>query len=273
MILAQVTDTHVVSGGKLVFDMIDTADRLLRCVEHLNRLDPRPDVVVMTGDLVESGRPEEYRNLRRILAALEQPIYVIPGNHDDRRALREAFADQAYLPADSEFLHYTIDIHPVRLIGLDTTVPGVPWGELCWRRLSWLDDRLKEQPDQPTVLLMHHPPFRTGLLSMDWQNCRQGEELGKILHCHPQVIRILCGHVHRAIQVHWQGVIASTAPSTAHAVAFDLRRDSSFDFILEPPACQIHHWQKEIGLVSHLSFIGDYGERYPFDNSVRKRNA
>ena len=266
MIVAQVTDTHVTSGGELVFGMIDTADRLVRCVEHLNHLDPRPDIVVMTGDLVDSGRPEQYRTLRGILAAIEQPIYVIPGNHDDRRALREEFSDHAYLPSDGEFLHYAIDNHPLRLIGLDTTVPGEPWGDLCPRRLQWLDSRLSERRDRPTVVIMHHPPFLTGLSSMDWQNCRHGKELGEIIRHHPQVIRILCGHVHRAIQVQWEGVVSSTAPSPAHAVAFDLRTDSPFNFILEPPACQIHYWRKEIGFVSHISFIGDFGGPHPFDS-------
>lgn len=271
MILAQVTDTHVRPDGKLVLGAVDTAERLRRCVDHLARLDPPPDVVLLTGDLVERGEPEEYRTLRDILAPLNgRPIYAILGNHDERGAFRAAFADLGYLPAEGEFLHYAIDDHPLRLIGLDTTVPGKSWGEMCDRRLDWLNRRLREAPDRPTAIFMHHPPFLTGIPGMDWQNCRNGDALGAVVRRHRQVIRILCGHVHRAITVPWHGVTASIGPSTAHAVALEMRPEASFDFILEPPACQLHIWREDAGLVSHVSYVGDYGERRPFERKMAK---
>ena len=185
MLIAQITDTHVKAAGRLAYRRVDSAQKLRNCVAHLNALDPRPDIVLLTGDLVDLGRPEEYELLREILAPLAMPLYAIPGNHDERGALRRAFADQKYLPQDGEFLHYTLDDYPLRLIGLDTVVPGEQRGELCARRLAWLDAELARAPDRPTVLFMHHPPFLTGLANMDWQNCHNGDALGALLQRSP----------------------------------------------------------------------------------------
>ncbi len=264
MLIAQVTDTHIKAKGRLAYGRVDSAEKLARCVEHVNRMASRPDIVLMTGDLVDAGRPEEYEALKRLIEPLEMPVYVIPGNHDERRAFREAFADHDYLPSDGEFLHYVIEDYPLRLIGLDTTVPGEEGGMMCAERLSWLDARLSEAGERPTVIFMHHPPFLTGIKNMDVNNCKGGEALGTLIQCHPQVIRVLCGHVHRAIQAHWYGVTASIAPSPSHSVAYDLREDAPHDFLLEPPACETHYWREDTGLISHITFIGKYDGPYPF---------
>jgi 3',5'-cyclic AMP phosphodiesterase CpdA len=270
MLIAQVTDTHIKAAGRLAYRKVDSAAKLRDCVAHLNRLDPRPDIVLLTGDLVDLGKPEEYVLLREILAPLDMPMYAIPGNHDERGALRRAFADHGYLPRDSEFLHYALEDYPVRLIGLDTVVPGEQRGELCAQRLQWLEAQLRRAPERPTVLFMHHPPFVTGLANMDWQNCHNGEALGALLERHRQVIRVLCGHVHRPVHLHWHGVTASIAPSPSHSCVLDLKPGASHDFVLEPPACELHYWHAAAGLVSHLSFIGDYGGRSPFYDATGK---
>jgi 3',5'-cyclic AMP phosphodiesterase CpdA len=128
MIVAQLTDTHIRAPGALAYRVVDTAAHLRRAVAHLLALRPRPDVVIATGDLVDVGSAEEYRHLRELLSPLPIPVYLIPGNHDDRAALRSVFADHGYLPADGEFLNYTVDSYPLRLIGLDTQVPGAGGG-------------------------------------------------------------------------------------------------------------------------------------------------
>jgi 3',5'-cyclic AMP phosphodiesterase CpdA len=264
MLIAQVTDTHIKAAGRLAYRRVDSAEKLRACVAHLNALDPRPDIVLLTGDLVDLGRPEEYALLREILAPLRMPLYAIPGNHDERGALRRAFADQRYLPHEGEFLQYVVEDYPLRLVALDTVVPGEQRGELCAHRLAWLEAQLAHEPRRETVLFMHHPPFATGLANMDWQNCHNGEALGALVERHPQVIRILCGHVHRPVYLHWHGVTASIAPSPSHSCVFDLKADASHDFVLEPPTCELHHWREGAGLVSHLTFVGDYGGRFPF---------
>jgi 3',5'-cyclic AMP phosphodiesterase CpdA len=156
------------------------------------------------------------------------------------------------------------------MIGLDTLVPGQPHGELCARRIAWLGDKLAEAPGRPTLLFMHHPPFLAGLANMDRQNCRNGEALGALLERNRQVIRILCGHVHRSVTTLWHGVTASIAPSPSHSCVFDLDPHASHDFVLEPPTCELHYWQEGAGLVSHTTFIGSAGTRYPFYDAQGK---
>ena len=99
---------------------------------------------------------------------------------------------------------------------------------------------------------------------MDVQNCDAGEALGALVESHSQVIRVMCGHVHRPIQLLWHGVTASIAPSLSHSVALDLREGSPPSFFIEPAACQLHQWREDTGLISHLSFIGDFAGPYPF---------
>jgi 3',5'-cyclic AMP phosphodiesterase CpdA len=237
---------------------VDAARQLARAVEHLAGLTPRPDVTIITGDLAESGSPEEYARARDVLDALPMPFYVVPGNHDDRERLREAFRDHTYLPRDG-FIQYAIDTHPVRLIAMDTVVPGLPWGHLCEERLGWLECRLAEAPRQPTVIFMHHAPFPTGIRLMDAMGLVEGAEgLGAIVERHSQVERVLCGHLHRPVQVRWRGTMASSAPSTGLQVALDLRQGGDLAMGLEPAACQLHLWRDDVGMVSHTSYIGDY---------------
>lgn len=264
MLIAQVTDTHLRPRGSVAYGKVDTVSSLERCIAHLNELKPAPDVVLMTGDLTDKGTLEETGLLREIVAPLTAPVFLIPGNHDRREALRQVFGDLGYLPAEGTFLHYVIEDYPLRMIGLDTVVPGAPHGELCAERLAWLAARLEEAPERPTLLFMHHPPFRTGLDFMDSLKCRNGEALGALIEQHRQVERIVCGHVHRSIQLQWHGTTASIAPSSSHAVTLDLVGEPYPSYMLEPPSCALHLWLEGTGLVSHLSFIGgDYGP-HPF---------
>ena len=264
MLIAQVTDTHVKANGRLAYGIVDTAARLSDCMIHLMRLDPRPDVILMTGDLVDLGLPEEYTLVRSLVDPTGIPVFVVPGNHDNREAMRQVFDDRGFLPDDGEFLHYVLEDFPVRLIGLDTTIPGKPGGELCADRLAWLDARLREAPHRPTVLFMHHPPFLTGIRNMDWQNCKGGEALAAVVKRHPQIVRLLCGHVHRSIHLHWHGITASIAPGPSHSCVLDLRADARHLFVLEPPSCDIHYWREDTGLLSHQSFIGQFEGPFPF---------
>ncbi|MGI9417280.1 MAG: phosphodiesterase [Geminicoccaceae bacterium] len=263
MLIAQITDIHIKPEGQLAYRKVNTAESLRACVAHLNALSPRPDVALVSGDLTDRGAPEEYELVRPILDALAMPIYVIPGNHDEREAFRQAFGDHAYLPR-SGYLNYAIEDLPVRLIGLDTVVAGQPHGEMCAERLAWLEARLGEDMDRVTLLFMHHPPFLTGIRHMDRQNCRNSEALGRVVAQHDQVQMILCGHVHRPIAVSWSGTTALIGPSPCHAVALDLSHEGPPAFFLEPPACRLVQLTEENRLVSHISYIGAYDGPHPF---------
>lgn len=260
MLIAQITDAHVGLPGQLFYGRFDTGAALSAAVAAVNRLDPRPDVVLFTGDLTDKGTPEEFAYVRSLLASLEIPLFVIPGNHDKREPMREAFAGDGYLRSDTPYLHYAIEDWPLRLIGLDTVDPEqFGAGELCAERLNWLDETLSAQPARPTLVFMHHPPFDTGIVHMDRIQCANGDSLEQVVRRHPQIVRVLCGHVHRPVQVSFGGTTALIAPSVAHQLPLDLRADAPSAFVFEPPAFMLHKWRKERGLVSHTQYIGDYG--------------
>ena len=262
MLIAQVTDPHIKAEGRLAYRTVDTAANLSRCVRHLLGLKRRPDCVLMTGDLTDFGRADEYRLLRKLMAPLDVPTYVIPGNHDERENFRRAFSDHPYVPREGD-IRYVVEDYSLRMIGLDTTVPGKPGGVLSDERLAWLDAQLRDKPDTPTLLFMHHPPILTGIEHMDVQNCANGAALGDLLERHRQVFQILCGHVHRPIQTLWRGVNVAIAPSASHYVALDLEANPPREFYLEPPSVFLHHWN-EGALVTHLSFVGSFEGPYPF---------
>ncbi len=266
MLIAQITDLHIRLPGQKAYRVVQTDAFLPPAVATLNRLDPAPDLVVVSGDLTDFGRPAEYAHLKKMLDALHMPYVLLPGNHDERGMLREVYADHPYLGgADVEgYMQYAVEEFPVRVLALDTVVPLQSHGSLCERRLAWLAARLDEQPERPTVIVMHHPPFETGIAHMDAIGLLQGaQELAAIVSRHANVERILCGHLHRTIFRRFAGTIASTCPSPAHQVALDLRPDGPSAFVMEPPGFHLHEWRNG-ALVSHVGFIGDYPGPYPF---------
>jgi 3',5'-cyclic-AMP phosphodiesterase len=263
MIIAQITDFHIKARGRRAYGIVDTAAFLAQAVAALNALEPAPDLVVATGDLTDFGRAEEYELLRELLAPLALPLYAVPGNHDEREAMRRCFAGDGYLPA-SGFLNYVVEDLPVRLVALDTVVPGAAGGLLCDERLAWLDRVLAERRSQPTAIIMHHPPFRTGIAHMDAMGLDNAPAFAAIIARHPQVDRVLCGHLHRPIQSLIAGrAMASIAPSTAHQVVLDLRADSPAAFALEPPGYQLHCWADGV-VVTHTAALGTFPGPYPF---------
>lgn len=277
MLVAQITDPHILARGKLfhsphraippdavpTYSRIDTGAFLRRALATLHTLDPRPDLIVMTGDLCDHGGAEEYDHLHEILGAAEMPVYVIAGNHDSREKLRAAFLDDGYLPREG-FLQYTVEGGAMRIVALDTNVPGHHHGELCAERLAWLDRTLSAAPDQPTLVMMHHPPFATAIQHMDKAGLHDPENLAAVIGRHPQVERILCGHLHRAIDHRFAGTIAGTAPATAHQLLLDMTPDSRPYFTFEPPGYQLHLWRDGVGLVTHTAVFGDWPGPFPY---------
>ncbi|HXV09871.1 MAG TPA: phosphodiesterase [Burkholderiales bacterium] len=252
MLIAQITDLHVGAAGFLAYGRYDTSNTLSRCIAHLLRQRPAPDVVLATGDLVDAGLEEEYRRLQALLAPIRMPLYLIPGNHDDRDALRRVFRDHTYLGPVGEPARYSIEGYALRLIALDTTVPGETGGALDDAQIEWLDAQLAAAPREPALVFMHHPPFKTGIARMDTIGlaAASAERLGAVLSRHSHVQLLTCGHVHRAIQVRWHGTIASVCPSTAFQYGLNLEDSKLEPSPHEPPAYQLHCWNRS-GLVTH----------------------
>jgi Icc protein len=267
MLIAQITDLHLTLPGQLAYGVVDTVVLTRAAITRLARLEPRPDVVLVTGDLTFDGAPGEYTHLVAMMRELPIPWLAIPGNHDRRGNMREGLA-AANCPAGEvpDRLCWDVGDWPVRLLALDTLVEGQPWGEVGAAQLDWLGKRLAAAPDRPTVLLLHHPPVPSGITHMDRIACRDGAALAALIARHPQVERVLCGHIHRAIQWRWAGTLLSSAPSVAHQVRLDLRPDSPASFDLEPPAFHLHHWADGAGLATHLAFVDRVPGPFPFDD-------
>jgi len=263
MIIAQITDTHIRIPGKLAYRRVDTAKYLAEAVAHLNRFDPAPDIVVMTGDLVDFALPAEYEHLAALIAPLKSPVYLLPGNHDERDALRRGFPAHTYFPRAGR-LNYTIEDRPVRIVAVDTLIPREGGGEVSAEGLAWLDRALAAAPKKPTVVAMHHPPFRTGISFMDSHGLRDADKFAAVIARHPQVERIIAGHLHRSIQCRVGGTVATTCPSPAHQIALDLHPGAELGFAMEPPAYQLHVWYEGTGLVTHTITIGSFPGPYPF---------
>jgi 3',5'-cyclic-AMP phosphodiesterase len=258
MIIAQISDPHISEVSTGIDRRFATADHLQRAIAHLMRLPAAPDVVLITGDCVDGGGMAEYERFRDLLRPLTMPIFVIPGNHDHRDHMLEVFGPQGAAPLNG-FVQYVVDTWPVRLIGLDTNIPGQGAGHLCAARLGWLEERLAEAPTRPTVIFLHHPPFATGLMALDTIGLTGADALGAIVARYPNVERIVAGHVHMALQRRFHGTLAMTCPSTAHQLLLDLQQPQRLAVVMEPPACLLHVWRETSGLLTYTSPIGEYG--------------
>ncbi len=258
MIVAQISDSHVSLPGSLPDMRWRTAANLERAVAHLASLDPGPDLVFLTGDCVDDGSAEEYQRLRAILDRLPVPYFLAMGNHDDREAMRSVFGDRDWFP-ERGFVQYVVDHGDLRIVVLDTHIPGKPGGTLCDERLGWLSARLAEAPDRPTILFMHHPPFRSAVRVFEAMALDAAGPLTEVVSQFDHVELLAAGHVHRPMQHRLGGAIALTCPSVSHQAALDLKPRERLAFVNEPNACLLHCWVPDGGLVTHTSYIDDYG--------------
>jgi len=265
MLIAHLTDLHVRPHGLPAYRTAETNMLTERAIEAVLALDPRPDLVLITGDLTDNGLVAEYENLRRMLSRLPMPVWLIPGNHDRRENLKQVLAGYPGLSDEPTFAQWAVDLGPVRMIGLDTVLPKSGAGRLCPGRLAWLEQKLAEDSAKPTIVAMHHPAFVCGLHHMDRINLIEGTaEFEAIVRRNPQIVRILAGHHHRPIQALFAGTLAMVAPSVAHQVVLDLTDTMPPHFNFEPAAFHLHKWIEGTGLVTHTTYVEKAPGPYPF---------
>lgn len=257
MIIAQLSDPHVTVRGSDFDKLYHTAGKLKRAIDVVNKMAPQPDFIFLTGDLVNRGGTDEYTVLKKLIDRCEMPVYLGVGNHDDREALIKYFPDHNYLPKKG-FIQYVIEQEGLRMIMLDTNIPGKPNGTLCKERLDWLDKTLKESPDIPTAIFMHHPPIKTGIIAMDKMGFLDADSFGEVVKDHKQINRIFCGHVHRSIQGNFHGIPVQICPSTSHKVLLHLLANEKLATTAEPPEILLHMWDKEVGFITHSCFTGNF---------------
>ncbi len=265
MLICQLTDLHLCPPGEAAYPIVDTNAFAERAFEAVASFDPKPDAIVITGDLTECGLDSEYQLFRSLVErhGLGR-VHVIPGNHDDRDRFRANLGDMPGVDRNERFVQYVVDEFPVRLVMLDTIVNGAAHGILCEDRLAFLDRALEAAPDRPTMIAMHHPPFTCGIEHMDRINLTNADAFTSVIARHPQVERIICGHHHRPVFARVGCAIASTGPSVAHQIELSLAPRAAGALILEPPAFHLHRWTRNAGFVTHHAYVDDHPGPYSF---------
>jgi 3',5'-cyclic AMP phosphodiesterase CpdA len=246
--IAQLTDLHV---GAPWGDESESA--VAKAVAAVSRVLGRAaDAVIISGDIANTPADAEYERARSLLDGLGSPLYVLPGNHDDRDGLRRHFD----LPeTNATHLSYAAQLGPVRLVALDSVRDGESGGQVDAPRLAWLESALAEDRTTPTLLAMHHPPLQIGQRGMDAIGIPEQERraLGKIVAGNPQVHRIVSGHVHRAVIGDLHGTPVLALPSTDVQLVLELESDAA-RFMPETPSFALH-LLVDGRIVSHLQPI------------------
>ncbi|ONG45574.1 phosphodiesterase [Pseudoroseomonas deserti] len=260
MWIAQISDPHLRPEGVFYNGVVDPAAALALAVQQINRLTPRPDLVLLTGDVAETGTAEEYALARKLLGRLEMPCLAIPGNHDLREPFRDAFAGT---PRQGPLHDAAGQFGAVRVVALDVTVPGQHHGEADAASLAWLRATLAEEPGRPTVVMLHQPPIDSGIPYLDAYNCRGAGALESVIRDFPCVERVLCGHVHRTMLQRFAGTLLCTAPSLGTAIALRPYPEAEAASYLEPPGFLLHHWDGKT-MLTHAVPLGVFPGPYGF---------
>ena len=230
--VAHISDTHLLAGGKLQYAAVDTVHHLGLALERLGRIDPRPQALVFTGDLADRGEPDAYRMLREMVEPFAERIGAqvvwCMGNHDNRSAYARGLFDADESP---EVLDRVYDVDGLRVVSLDTSLPGYHHGEISDMQYEWLGAVLSQPAPHGTLLAMHHPPIpipmlpAAAIIELDQQ-----ERLAEML-ASTDVRMILGGHFHYSSFSTFAGIPVSVASATCYVsdIAPDQRFISAVD--------------------------------------------
>lgn len=217
-VVIHVSDTHFLAGGVKLSGRYDVASTFARTLEAIAAVHPHPSAIVITGDLADLGEPDAYRRLRDavepVAAALGTVVVWVAGNHDERPALREGLLDLA--PSEDPVTG-AWDLDGLRLIALDTSVPGWHHGDIDRAQLDWLAEVLSEPAPHGTLLAMHHPPLPSHLPLFDILELRHQDELADVIRG-TDVRGILAGHLHYSSHGMFAGVPVSVASATCYTM-------------------------------------------------------
>jgi 3',5'-cyclic AMP phosphodiesterase CpdA len=222
-VLAHISDTHLLDGGAPLYGSVNTIDHLARALEQLEGSTAKPEAIVFTGDLADLGEPDAYVRLRALVEPIASrmgaEIIWVMGNHDERPSYsRLLFDEESDAPQDRVY-----SINGLRIISLDTTVPGYHHGELTDAQLAWLAAELSDPAPHGTLLAMHHPPIPTPLLeAMGMLELRDQPRLADVIRG-TDVRAILAGHLHYSTHSTFAGIPVSVAAATCYTLDLSAR--------------------------------------------------
>ena len=241
MIIAQLTDTHILELKNATPDRAQRRINDLRiCIKDINKIIPRPDLVMHTGDITQTAKIGEYKLVKKLLNSLKVPVFVIPGNRDSRKLVRETFPTESdFCQQNDEPIMFEINSFKVRLIGIDSLSKIDGRGDFGLTRIQKLEEMLQARPKTPTAIFMHHPPItlKTPTTTfLEFITKKKSDEFLSLLSRHSQIIRVFCGHAHRPYREFFNKIEISTAPS----VASDLRKGCYPLKLQNKPIYQLH---------------------------------
>lgn len=240
-LLIQITDTHVVPPGEVLYGSIDATRHLQETVREINRMQPPPDAVIFTGDLVEKGDKPGYRHFIELIGPLKMPVWVIPGNHDDPKVMQEAFAETACFPVSDETFQYAVDDLPFRILALNSRSEGTELPEFREDKLAWLEAELARS-DKPVLLAIHHPPMKTGIELIDMGGAEWYQGMKSLIARHPQVRLVICGHCHTDLSGRIGQVPVYMAPANSHQLIATRGLNVAPSTLDRPGAPTLHHF-------------------------------
>jgi len=235
MLIAHLSDPHITTGPLAAAPAVG----LQRALGRVLALDPQPDCVVITGDLVDHGSAAEYAELSAVIGTFPLPLHLVAGNHDNPAALVDAFAGSALLGGGLQ-AHYAVEYPEVTIVALDSNIPDSAAGRLGPDQLEWLGEVLLRRPDVPAFVALHHPPVPVGVPAMDDIRLEDGAELAAVIGWHSNVIRVLAGHVHRVVVTPFAGALLTVAPSTYRQTSLTMLADRPFGYLYEPTGFLLH---------------------------------
>jgi 3',5'-cyclic AMP phosphodiesterase CpdA len=240
-LIVQITDTHILPKGELLYGKTDSAAHLSLVVDEINRIRPAPDLVMITGDLVDGSHEVAYEHFIELIEPLNTPVFVIPGNHDDPEIMFSAFANTPYFPASHFTGQYAIDDFQVRILGLNSLLDETEFPGFDESRLAWLHDQLGRS-EKPTLLAIHHPPMKTGIEFIDMAGSKWFQGLKSVLEKHSQVKLVICGHCHSDLYGSICGIPVYMAGSTAHQLVASRALDIAPATANVPAPPVLHHF-------------------------------
>lgn len=261
MSFIQITDTHFVPGNKLLYGLSPAA-RLSAGVQLINEKHGDAEFVIGTGDLAHFGEEAAYETLREVLGPLQMPFFPVMGNHDSRAAFRKVFPETPEI--DGGFFQYVIETAQSCILCLDSLndVQGDHIGELCNRRLIWLQDQLVNIPSNKKIIVAtHHPPFDLGMPYMDKIKLRDSEVLSEVLQTRKPDLMIF-GHVHRPISGVWRGIPFHIQRGFNHQVELSFEDKWPMNFVDECPDIALIN-ETDDSLLVFTRSVGGETRTYP----------
>ncbi len=215
--ILHLSDTHFVGDGELLHERIDSDKNLAELFEGFAKSNARPEAIVFTGDLADAGQPDAYQRLRDLVepaaARLGAEVIWVMGNHDERAAFRKGLLDQD--ADDSEPVDRVFDINGLRIIALDSTIPGHHHGEITEQQLEWLAGILATPAPDGTLIALHHPPVPSPLGLLALVELKNQERLAEVIRG-TDVRGVLGGHLHYSTHSTFAGVPVSVASATCY---------------------------------------------------------